>query len=225
MKTQVTGKRLQISKSNSMTVVVLAITAVITVFSLVISRTLFLQSTYQQKVISERKKANKQLEDNIKSVATLVDKYKEFDSSAENVLGGNPAATATGPLDGPNSRIVLDALPSKYDFPALTTSLEKILIDGGYKIDSITGADDEVNQSAEQSAPDPTPIEMPFSFQATASYASVQKLVSDFERSIRPFQITTLELAGNDASMRATIDAKTYYQPEKNLEIKSKVVK
>ena len=225
MKTRISRKQLQINKANGSIFALLVATSVVTVFSLVVSRTLIIRSTYQHKVITERKKTNKQLQDNIKSVAALVDKYKEFDGAAENVLGGNPDPNATGPLDGPNSRIVLDALPSKYDFPALTSSLEKILIDGGYKIDSITGSDDEVAQSVGQSSPDPSPKEMPLSFQATAAYTSVQKLISDFERSIRPFKISTIEFAGGEASMRVSVNAKTYYQPEKNLDITTKVVK
>jgi Tfp pilus assembly protein PilO len=125
----------------------------------------------------------------------------------------------------PNSKIVLDALPSKYDFPALATSLEKILTDGGYKIESIIGTDDEANQNLMEESPDPQPVEMPFEITAGGSYPAIQKLINDFERSIRPFNVTSLELSGTDDNMRIDMQAKTYYQPEKTLEIKTKVVR
>src|SRR5690606_29874356 len=137
MKLQLSTKRLQINKTNATMVAILALSSMITVFSLVAARTLIQKSTYQQRIISERQDANKQLEENIESVSELVQKYRDFDSAAENVIGGSSDPVATGERDGPNSRIVLDALPSIYDFPALATSLEKILTDGGYQIDGI----------------------------------------------------------------------------------------
>ncbi len=225
MKIQLSTKRLQINKANARMVAILAASSVITVFSLVAARTLISQSTYQQRIIAERSKANDQLKKNVKSVSELVQKYQDFDSAPENVIGGNPDPNSTGERDGPNSRIVLDALPSKYDFPALATSLEKILLDGGYKIEGIVGSDDELTQSKQESTPNPEPVDMPFMINAGGSYAAVQKLVTDFERSIRPFHMQQLDLVGNDGNMTVSLQAKTYYQPEKNLEIKTKEVK
>jgi len=60
--------------------------------------------------------------------------------------------------------------------------------------------------------------------QVNGSYASIQALVDVFLKSIRPFQIQTIELSGDEGNMTATIDAQTYYQPEKTLKIKDEVV-
>ena len=206
-------------------IIMMAVASFLTIFSLVLAKAYIAQGRYQLRVINEREKAAKQLKENVQSAGELHQKYKDFDSALENIIGGSSAANAKGERDGPNSRLVLDALPSKYDFPALATSLEKILVDGGYRIESIVGVDDEIVQSKQASATTPEPLEMPFVISAAASYASVQKLVGDFERSIRPFQLTSLELNGNDANMEISVEAKTYYQPEKNLDIKKKVVK
>src|SRR6185436_19057656 len=97
----------------------------ITVFSLMASRGLLGQRSYQARVINEKGKAVKQLQSNVAATKSLVDSYSNFTSLSSNVLGGNPRGT--GDKDGDNGKIVLDSLPSKYDFPALTTSLEKIL--------------------------------------------------------------------------------------------------
>jgi hypothetical protein len=130
-----------------------------------------------------------------------------------------------GERDGDNAKLVLDALPSKYDFPALTTSLEKVIIAQNLKILGISGTDQEADQAANQISPDPQPISMPFQVEVTGSYGSIQSLVNVFLHSIRPFQIQTLELSGDESSMTATINAQTFYQPEKSLEIKQEVVR
>ena len=137
-------KHVQIDKANSRMVAIVAMAAFVVVFSLVASRALLGQRSYQARVIAGKQKAVKQLKDNITSVDSLVKSYSVFVSSSTNVLGGN--STGTGAQDGDNAKLVLDALPSQYDFPALATSLEKILTSKNYKINSITGTDDEIKQ-------------------------------------------------------------------------------
>ncbi len=219
---QPSQKRLQIDKSNSRVVVTIAIAAFLSVFSLMAARALWSQQSFQNRVIKEKGKAVKQLKDNVAATKTLVNSYNDFTSLPANVLGGNP--NGTGEKDGDNGKIVLDALPSKYDFPALTTSLEKILSGGGYKIESITGLDDEVNQQ-NTASPTPQPIEMPFQMTVSGNYASIQSLIGTLEHSIRPFQIQKIEFSGGNADLHTTISAKTFYQPEKSLTITTKEIK
>lgn len=110
---------------------------------------------------------------------------------------------------------MLDALPSKYDFPALTASLEKILTDKNFKIGGISGTDDEIAQSDIPETGDPKPIDIPFQVSVEGSYASIKDLVGVFQQSIRPFNIRKISLTGSNASMKVSFDLKTYYQPEK----------
>jgi Tfp pilus assembly protein PilO len=121
-----------------------------------------------------------------------------------------------------NSKIILDALPSKYDFPALATSLEKVITDSGAKITSITGKDNEAE--AKQDSPDPKPIEMPFSISSNGSFATAKNLISNLEKSIRPIKVTSITLSGSDSNLQSTIVATTYYQPSKKLEIQQKTI-
>lgn len=209
----VSRKRILIDRANSSIFALLAFTTFITVACLVVSKNLLAQNSYQQKVIGEREKSLKQLKANVSAANNLVVAYKALDAAPESVIGTKDK----------NAKIILDALPSKYDFPALATSLEKILVSGGYTIESITGSDQET--SAEQNSASPQPIEIPFQIGARGNYAAIQKLVADFERSIRPFVISTVELSGSDAAVKIGIEAKTFYQPEKNLDIQTKVVK
>jgi hypothetical protein len=65
---------------------------------------------------------------------------------------------------------------------------------------------------------------MPFQVQVTGSYTSVQSLTDVMLRSIRPFQIQTMEFSGDENSMVVNITAQSFYQPEKSLTIESEVV-
>ena len=194
--------------------VILAVAGVTLSFALVSSITLIKRMNYQAKVIGARTKVEKQLKENNAAVDSLLAAYKNFDEAPESVIG-----TADS-----NSKIVLDALPSKYDFPALATSLEKLLISGGFSDIIITGSDNEA--TAEQNSTTPAPIEIPFTIAAKGTYTNLQMLIDSLRLSIRPFKIMRLDITASSASdsMSFAISAVTFYQPEKNLEIPLKEV-
>ncbi|HET7641376.1 MAG TPA: hypothetical protein VFK47_21885, partial [Ktedonobacteraceae bacterium] len=153
-------KRSLITDANSKIVIATAVAAFLVVFSLVACKALWSQANYQNRVISAKKKALSQLQSDLNARDSLVASYRSFVGNSTNVLGGNP--NGTGDQDGDNAKIVLDALPSKYDFPALTTSLEKMITGQKLTINNITGIDQEVTQQAKQSSATPAPITMPF---------------------------------------------------------------
>jgi Tfp pilus assembly protein PilO len=205
-------KHLQVSKINTIILVAASLTTVVVIFSFVGSISLYKQMKYQNKVIDLRNKANKQLEKNIKSVAGLVYAYDNFEKSSESILG-----TADR-----NSKIALDALPSKYDFPALTASLEGVAQLSGVAVTAITGTDQEA--TATQDSANPKPIEIPFQITVKGSFASIKQFVVNLQRSIRPIQVQTIIFSGNDSDLEANVTAKTYYQPEKRLDLQQAVV-
>lgn len=220
----ITPKRLAISKANAQMVAVVAAASFIAAFSLVAAGTVWSQIRYQARVTTAKNQANQQLKKNIEAYSTLVSHYKDFDSATTNIIGGN--ANGTGDKDGKNSRIVLDALPSAYDFPGLTSSLEKILTQQGLKVSGITGTDDQINQQNNTSSPTPQPVNIPFTFSVSnTSYASVEQLVASLQQSIRPIQVDSLDVSGSANNMTVTVNAHTYYQPAKSLSITKKVVK
>lgn len=223
-KQQISTKRLAISKSNAQMVAAVAVASFVTIFCLVAAKTVFSQNRYQAKVISAKEKAHTQLENNLKAFDSLSTSYKIFDTKNPNVLGGS--INGAGDNDGSNSKLILDALPPLYNFPALTSSLEKILADRGLKVSAITGTDDEVAQQSNTSSPTPQPVAMPFTFTVdNASYASIAQLAEALQHSIRPIQVDTINLSGSVDNMTATFTAHTYYQPAKSLKITTKVIK
>ena len=216
-------KRLQLSKTQANTVTLIAVAVFVTIFSLVSCRALWQQRSYQAKVIGKKKEALQILKQNNQEVSGLKAAYVDFVSSPTNIIDGNP--NGTGEKDGDNARIILDALPSKYDFPALATSLEKLLIERNFRVESIKGIDDEIAQSAKKESGTPKPVPMPYQLTVDGSYTSIQDLLSVFERSIRPFSTDKLVLKGSANNMQMILDGKTYYQPEKTLDIRLETVK
>jgi len=223
-KINVTSKHIAIDKANAQIVGIVAAAAFISIFSLVAAKAVWSQNAYNSRVISAKEKAHQQLQKNLKAVNDLVVSYKAFDGTATNVIGGN--AKGTGDNDGSNSKIILDALPPAYDFPALTSSLEKILTDRGLKISAMNGTDDQLNQQSNTSSPNPVPVPIPFTFTVSdANYASIQQLAQALQSSIRPIAIDTLDISGGTSNMSVTVTAHTYYQPAKSLKINTRMVK
>lgn len=216
-------KRVQINKANTTMVVATAIAAFVVAFTLVAGRALLNKQAFQSHVIKEKTKAVKQLQTNVDAAKTLTGSYEAFVSTPSNVLGGNPKGT--GDKDGDNAKIVLDALPSQYDFPALASSLEKILGQSNFKVGSISGTDDEVNQQGNKASASPQPVEIPFTFSVTTDLKGTKDLLSILERSIRPINVSSLTISGDNNNLTVNVSASTFYQPGKNVTIETKDIK
>jgi len=227
IKNSVSMKRIQIDKANSRAMIIVAVTTVITVFCLMSTKALISQASYQRRVIDQKHKAVDQLIENLKNAKSLSAQYEVFKESDPNIIGGKGGISpGDGPNDGDNPKIVLDSLPGVYDFPALVSSVEKIVTGNHVTPEGIGGTDTGQTTTATQAdttKPSPTPI--PFTLQVSSSYASIQKLMKDLERSIRPMDVAHMELSGSSADMKLSANVTTYYQPGSSLIITEKEVK
>jgi hypothetical protein len=219
--TKTSARHMMIDKANATMLATIGVAAFIVTFSLVASKALVSQSRYQSRVIKEKSTTLKRLQDDNKNFNSLVSSYQAFAERKVNMLGGNPKGN--GPKDGDNPKLVLDALPSKYDFPGLISSLEKLLKEGGYRINAIGGTDDELAQS-NTATDSPTPIELPFPLTVTTDYTGAQNLLLSLERSIRPIKVEQLSITAGGSDLSVSVSAKTYYQPEKKLKVSTKEV-
>lgn len=214
-----------INKDSTRTLIAVSIAVFIVVFCLFATRSLFGQSLYQNRVISEKKATLKVVEQNKKSASDLEASYLSFATETINVLGGSP--TGTGPKDGDNAKIVLDALPDQLDFPALSSSIEKILVDGGYVIQSIGGSSSATSAAAEDgSTPsvESGPVEIPYPFRVATTPQSALSLLQTLEASIRPFKLIGLKIEGGSNNLNLSIDMVSYYQNSTGLQVGEKVV-
>lgn len=218
---EISLKQLAIDKDNAAIVIAVGIASFVIIFSLVACNALIKQERYQSKVIGKKKETLKVLKTNAEEVKKLETSYQAFASTPQNVLGGS--STGTGDRDGENPRLVLDALPSKYDFPGLTSSLNKLFQQ--YQLESITGTDDEVAQAAAQSSSQPQPIEMPFTVVVNGTAQNSKEILEKMEKSIRPMQVKTLTLNGQSDQLKISVSAHTYFQPQKKFEVRSEQIK
>lgn len=214
-------KRSLIGKANSTIVLTTSVAAFLVVFSLIACKTLVGQAGYQNRVIAAKKTAVSQLKNDLAARNSLVISYKKFVDTSPNIIGGG--LTGAGSQDGGNAELVLDALPSAYDFPALATTLEKLLSAQNLQIQSITGTDQELQQVTAATGA-PQAVAMPFQVQVTGSYDAIKGLIDLFGKSIRPFQVQTMDLSGNQSAMTLSLSAQTFYQPEKTFNIGSEAV-
>lgn len=217
-------KRIALDKAQAQIVATVAIAAVLSIFSLMFAKTLWSQQGFQSRLIHADVLASNQLDSNSKAVNELVNSYDNFESQSTNIIGGN--SVGTNPNDGDNGTIVLDALPSEYDFPALASSISKILTGLNLSISAVSGTDNEATLSEVGPSPDPQSTAIPFTFTVTnASYTSIQDLFKNLENSIRPIQVQSIQLTGSDTAMTVDVVAQTYYQPGKTMSITKETIK
>ncbi len=217
-----TTKRTLIDRANTTVVIVVSMAAFLLVFSAVATKTLVSQAGYQNRVIDAKEQARDQLIADKEAVKKLRKAYDLFISTNPNAIGGD--RLGVNKKDGDNAKIVLDALPSSYDFPALATSMESLVATEGVKINSIAGTDDEVAQAANMTSSKPEPVPMPFELSVSSDYEKVKSVISAFEKSIRPIELLTIDISGDKDGLTMIIGAQTYFQPAKSLNITTKVV-
>lgn len=222
-----TNKRIQISQAQSRIMLIVSVATVVTVFCLVSANSLLSQASYQRRLVKAKEASVKQLQDNKTASLTLIDHYNtvfQNTSNVTNIIGGkfdaNPSAV---PPNQDNARIVLNALPTTYDFAGLITSVAGILSSNAISGPSITGTDESATAVTTASA-NPQEIEIKLTIGGQGAYSNVQKVIKDLERSIRPFNVKSLELSGSNSNMTFSAELSTYYQPAKTLETTKKKV-
>jgi hypothetical protein len=218
--------RVRVSQMQSNIFVITAVATAICVFSLVSAKALLSQASYQRKVLHERRIALGILATDKTSAATLITQYQQVfeNSDPTNVIGGkNDASASAVPPDGDNARIVLDSLPTSYDYPALISSVSAILSGNGISNASINGTDESASASSSSSV-SPTPVAILLSIGGNGTYSNVQRVITDLERSTRPFDVTNIQLSGGAGSMTFNLQATTYYQPARSFNLSTKAV-
>lgn len=210
-------KRQQIEIAGRVMFVWVAIAASALSFCAATGQYLFVRWQHNNSVLAAKQKAADTLTSNIDNAKNLI---KEVDGLvADNAL----SLVKTDPKD-PNTKSVLDALPTTFDPAALATSLQQVILNkSGVAIDSIS-VPQELDVRSEDSKK-AIPQEMSFSFIVSGSYENIKKALADIERTIRPINITSLNLAGSDNNLRAAVEATTYYQPPKSVEVGEESVK
>lgn len=215
MESKKSQKAVLIEKAKSSTSLVISVVVGLVVFSGFSMKALYAQMQHKNVVIKEKKVALDTLKTNVEATKDLVTAFEKFEEMPESVIGTSDR----------NSKIVLDALPPAYDFPALASSLEKVLTDGGYTISGITGTDNETTETeAIETGTVNGPVSMDFTIAVQGEFAQLRNLLPDLERSIRPIYVKSVNISGTTSTARMTVNAATYYQPAIKLNLQFKEI-
>lgn len=210
-------KRQQIEVAGRVMFVWVAIAACALSFCAATGQYLFAKWQHNNNVMAAKQRALDTLSSNIKNSQDLI---KDVDGL---VADESLADVKTDPKD-PNTKSVLDALPTTFDPAALATSLQRVVLSrSSVAIDNISVPQELEGPSEE--ALKPVPQEMSFSFIISGSYENIKHAIADVEKTIRPIKITSINLAGSDNNLRAAVEAVTYYQPAKSVTVEEETIK
>lgn len=201
---KIATKRDKIENAKSTVFATIVIASVIVSVCIVLLNFFIKEINFNNKLLGEKRKANQTLENNLEASDTLA---KEF------------LVLETGEV---GARTILDALPSKYDFPALVSSAEFLVERSGLVMTAFNGIDEE--DSAEQESYSTIPKEMLFAVEVRGGYSDIKEFVRNLEKTIRPMKITNMEMSGSDTNITLKIDVTTYYQPASNLNYPKEVL-
>lgn len=204
-------KKIEIDKDSRSMIIWVAIASFIVIFCSISSYSEYKNFSYQNKIINADNNAKTTLLTDIGSSNSLIGSYKNFVNTSTNIIGGNTNSNSQN--NGDNAKIILDALPSSYDYPALISSLQNLLVTQGASISSITGSDTPPGSGNTSLLSSSSPVTMPFGFTVTGNYQTIQNVINAFEHSIRPMQFMTVDISGNQSSLTLTVTAQTFYQP------------
>lgn len=210
-------KRQQIEVAGRTMFAWVAIAAIALSFCLATGQYLFSKWDFNNKIINKKNTVAQTLDINITSASKL---KQEVDNLTANQ---DLASVKTNP-DDPNTKSILDALPTTFDPAALATSLQQVILSrSGVTVESITVPPDVDNAGVASTLTGPQEIK--FNFTVTGSYDKIKTLMVDLGRTIRPMKLTSLALNGSDTNLRAAFEVVTYYQPPKTVILGEELIK
>lgn len=209
-------KRQQIRTANK-TVFAWIITASIVLgICVVVSQFFVRELVFRAKILGALGETNSTIEKNIKSYDGL--KAEVVKLVANSNLGGLRKGDNSTAL-----QVIIDALPTEENRASLASSMQsEVLGPSGVTINSFSVIDTSTASATATSTSIPS---FSFTFTITGNYAQITQAVRNLERSIRPLNIQSIDLQGNDQQLRADITAVTYYQPVKDISLKTGSVK
>lgn len=183
-------------KTNHLIMICLVALVIVVVPALIIGINLGSQLSFNNRVLSKKTAAKKQLEANIAALPALRSSY--------NDLGGK-------------EKLIMRSLPTRPDYPALATSMQLLTGVSGIKLNSVSPPGPGVSAEG--------PIATDFTIEGEGSYANILRLLSNLQLSARPLRINAVSVSGTGSSMSIQAHLTTYYQAAKSITPKTEVVK
>lgn len=219
-------KRQQIAGANKMMFIWVAGASIVVGAALVAVVFLGQKLIFTQKVLSAKQDTASTLSDNLKNVSTLKDNVR--------VLNTNPSLKSVmTPNETDPIQAVLDALPSEANSTALGASLQQSFLSKpgidvqALAVTPVSGIESSSNSGSGDSTDAATGSNtITFSFTAKINDGNtVDKLLKDFERSVRTIDITNLTINYTDGSFVVTANGVAYYEPSVTVKLKDETIK
>jgi hypothetical protein len=220
-------KRQQINRASRTMLIWVAGISVVVGVSVVLTVFLVQKIWFGEKVIGEKNKTVSVLEKSLSKVDGLKDNIRVLNTNEDL------AATKLNESDPP-IQSVLDALPADVNSTALASSLQTKLLTGvpnivveTINVEPVSGL--ESSQSDSSSSSDSRGLnEINFTFSVSTelnNYDALRQVLERIEKSIRPFNITTLSVETQGKRIVMTAKGSSYYEPAKTVQLTQKVVK
>lgn len=210
-------KRQQIEVAGRTMFIWVAVAAIAVSFCIATGQYLFAKWDFNNKIIGKKNTTAQTLSNNIVNAEKL---KAEVDNLTANQ---DLASVKTNPND-PNTKSVLDALPTSFDPAALATSLQQVVLSrSGVSVESIAVPPDAEGAASPDASTGPQ--EVKFSFAVVGTYDKIRTLMVDLNRSVRPMKLVSLTLNGSDNNLRAAFDYVTYYQPAQTVTLGEETIR
>lgn len=221
-------KRTQIAKANRMMFLWIAIGSVIVGAALVVAIFLAQKLIYNERVLAEKDKTATTLRANNDIVADLEAEIRVLDTNTA-------LAFLKSKEEDQSVQVILDALPSSANSPALGASLQNKLLAGidgltveSLQIDSVVGVEVLSNESVQDASATESDSEfnqITFQFSVTGSQEALRSVLLNLERSIRTIDVLSLRIESQESTQLMTVQARAFYEPAKKIELGTKVVR
>jgi len=219
-------KRTQIAKANRTMFIWIAVASALVGTALVVSFFLAQKAIFNEKVLAEKGVTISNLTNNNKVAPEL--------KSQIQVLDTNQALISSKANESDQAvQVILDALPSEGNSLALGASLQNKLLSGipgissvqSLQVTPIAGIETLGDGTTVDASDAVAANEISFRLSVKGSQDAIKTVLQRFERSIRLISIDTLQIETQSDGQLLTVQAKAYYEPSKNIELQTKVVK
>jgi len=219
-------KRQQIGRANQTMFLAIAGVSVVIGFSIVLVIFLAQRIWFGERVIAEKLHTADVLAKNLTAVPGLKDNIR--------VLNTNEDLKATRLNDTDQAiQSVLDALPDIANSTAMASSLQTKLLSGvqgvtieSLKVEPVGGLETLSDGTNDSSDPSSHTINFSFSVStATSNQDALRQILLQIEKSIRPFNITSLIVESQGSRVVMTANGVGYYEPGQQIQLTDKVVR
>lgn len=221
-------KRNQIQKANRTMFIWVTVISAFFGTALVVMSFLIQILMFNEKILKIKSDTISTLDQNIKNISELEAQVRLIDTNeALAKLKAKPEDQAV--------QVILDALPSEANSPALGSSLQNKLLAGipglspdlPISVEPVSGVENLIGDGNVVSAVETEKVgsnTISFSFTATGNNDALRAVLQNLEKSIRTINALSIKIESQGNNQQMVVQGEAYYENEKVVELKDLVV-